>query len=245
MCRQRRPRAAAAWRGGPRRPQAGDAAPSPGCNTNGLACNGWRVPGRCRGCHMPVLPSLLGGAPPPAGWSAGRLLLHRPLNRLHEPLLACQAPQGACSCLHNESACLLLARTGCDGANCAPMSLGCTDRGWQGEMWLPSILMMALLRSARSQHGVHEAAHPSERLLTITASSFAHYAARRSASYSTALGPIDIAQQRDPTSTEQSSKSSSRQPPCCFGRCSSRCPPCCTARAPPSPPRRACAAWRS
>ena len=90
---------------------------------------------------MPLLPGLLGGASPPAGWSAGHLLLHSPLNRPHEPLLACQAPQGACSCLHNESACLLLARTGCHCANCALMAPGCTDRGWQGEMWLSSTLM--------------------------------------------------------------------------------------------------------
>ena len=75
---------------------------------------------------MPLVP---GGGPPPAGGSACRRLLYCPLNLRHEPILAGQAPQGACSCLHNVSACLLSARTGCDRANYAPMELGYTDRG--------------------------------------------------------------------------------------------------------------------
>lgn len=53
---------------------------------------------------MPLVP---GGGPPPAGGSACRLLMYCPLNLRHEPILAGQAPQGACSCLHNVSACLL------------------------------------------------------------------------------------------------------------------------------------------
>ena len=104
---------------------------------------------------MPLLPGLLGGSPPPAGWSAGRLLLHCPLNRHHEPILACQAPQGACSCLHIVSACLLRARTGSEGANCALTALGCTDRGCQGEMWLASIHHEMACCVQGSQHGLH------------------------------------------------------------------------------------------